>query len=398
MPPDTYPTNRSMQPLQIFQVMPREMYFGASRATSIDLCVRELMLASRHRCRTRIFSEEVDDPFCDFPLTALPSPRHARTFNRANFIAAEARRLRPDIIMVQQHLPTAAAIALRVPNAKVILHTHNFQKSYAAGASLRDRLRRNGRKYRYNQLAGLLYVSEACRTAFNNDWPDVSIPDCVVNNGFDFSKWRPAPQRDQSIVYAGRCAPEKGILEMARAVAGLLPHHPGWRARFRLSAVDAHPELFDEIRATLAALGSQAEILVQQPFEEVKALFESAAIAVVPSIYNEAFGRTALEAHAGGAALISSGSGGLAEVSGSAALRLSKVEPDEISRAIQTLIGDEKLRENLARAGAMRVQSRLNISTQAAQFDAFCETIATGNPGRFNRLERGAYAPHKRAA
>jgi glycosyltransferase involved in cell wall biosynthesis len=365
--------------LSVFQVMPREMYFGASRASSIDLCVRDLVSASRFRTGTKIFAEAVEDHFPGFDIDPLPSPRRGATAARAAHIARAARRERPDMIIVQQHLPTAAAIAAQVPDAKVVLQTHNFQKSYDAESSLWTRIRRAGRRRRYARLAGIIHVSRACAQRFKAAWPEIVAPSCVINNGLDFGLWHPAPHRSAEILCVGRCAPEKGVLEAAQALAALLPRFPDWKARFILSQMDVHPDYSAEVRRILSSLGSQAEIGVQRPFAEVKAAYERAAIAIVPSKWTEPFGRTALEAHAGGGALISSGTGGLAEISGETALMLPSVTPDAIARGVETLIKDPGLRERLAREGAARVRNHFDIKRQAMRLDEFCCSLVYGN-------------------
>ena len=366
--------------LSVFQVMPREMYFGAARATSIDLCVRDLVTFSTLRETTRIFAEAREDCFAGFTVDPLPGAKRAATFTRANHIAKIARRERPDLIVVQQHLPTAAAIAYRLPRTRVVLFTHNFQKAYRGGNALLNGLRRRARGLRYGRLAGIIHVSTTCQRDFAEAWPSVTVPNCVVTNGLDYSAWTPGQERLPEILYVGRCAPEKGILEAAQALVATLPRHPSWRARFILSSADANPTYFRSVRAALASLGEQVTIELQQPFDEIKSTSERAAIALVPSKCRESFGRTALEAHAGGAALISSGNGGLVEVSGAAALYLPAVTPGEIANALERLIGSAELRARLARDGAERVKALFDIRTQAARFDAFCRMIVHGSP------------------
>jgi glycosyltransferase involved in cell wall biosynthesis len=383
---EIYRRHEQSERLTVFQVMPREMYFGASLATSIDLCVRDLVSFSRFRATTRIFAEARDDCFSGFTVDPLPPPKRAATFRRANHIAKIARHERPDIIVVQQHLPTAAAIAIRLPRTKVVLFAHNFQKSYQSGNPVLSALRRRARGLRYARLAGIIHVSETCRQDFAENWPSVSVPGCVVTNGLDFSAWNPARERLREVLCIGRCAPEKGILEAAEALAAVLPKYPAWRARFVLSAIDAHPDYFRNVRGALAGLGEQAIVQIQRPFDEIKAASERAAIALVPSKCRESFGRTALEAHAGGAALISSGNGGLTEISGRAALHLPEVTQGEIAAAVETLIGNEELRASLAQDGANRVRALFDVRTQAAWLDGFCRTIAcsASHPARIN--------------
>ncbi|MBX2804335.1 MAG: glycosyltransferase family 4 protein [Hyphomicrobiales bacterium] len=368
------------------------MYFGASRATSIDLCVRDLVFASRRQHETGIYAAEIEDPFPDCTFVPFPSHGSPSTYQRANFIAARAKALKPDVIVVQQHLSTAAAIAMRVPGIKVILHTHNFQKTYESSAGITAWLKRSIKKYRYNRLAGIIHVSQACEKAFIRDWPELSLPSCVINNGLDFSGWRPATERKNEIVYAGRCAPEKGVLELAEGIRPVLSAHPSWSARFILSAPDSHPDYLGKVRKAVAELGEQAVIEIQRPFDAVKNAFENASIAVVPSICSESFGRAALEAHAGGAALISSGTGGLAEVSGANALRLGSVAPVQIGNAVQTLITDQDLREKLAYDGMIRVRKLFDINQQADQFARFSRAVS-GNGFNVHQLNPGMIEP-----
>src|SRR5688572_3024814 len=80
-------SGRYGRPPSIFQVMPRGMYFGPSRATSIDLCIRDLSLASAFRASTTIFAEAVADPFPGFAILDLPQASPATTFTRANYVS-----------------------------------------------------------------------------------------------------------------------------------------------------------------------------------------------------------------------------------------------------------------------------------------------------------------------
>jgi glycosyltransferase involved in cell wall biosynthesis len=366
------------KPFSLFHVMPREMYFGPLQATSIDLCVRDLVAASRFAATTTIIAERIDQPFAGFNVDPFPPARRALTYARTGYVTRQARLERPDVVIVQQHLPTAAAVARRMPGLKVILHRHNFAKALAKGMSLRDRIRRAFRKRRYAHLAGIVHVSEACATAFAQAWPDLHVPSCVVHNGLDFAAWNPSAERSKEIILVSRCAPEKGVLEAAEATVAVLDAFPDWRARFMLSNIDTHPDYFSRLRQTLARRGARIELQTQRPFDEIKAACEKASIALVPSRWVEPFGRTALEAHAGGAALISSGTGGLSEISGGAALTLPSVTPHGIAASIRTLIEDAELRHRLAREGAERVRARFDIRAQANRLDSFCQAVASG--------------------
>jgi len=364
---------------RIFQIMPRRMYFGPVRATSIDLCVRDLVRASRFAATTRVIAGAIEQPFDDCAISYFPENVGSTTGSRANFVARLVREQQPDVVVVQAHLPTASAIARRCPGTKVVLHTHNFQKSNYKRLSLTGQVHRLFKRERYRRLAGIIHVSEACARDFAAAWPDVNVPQTVIYNAFDFSEWRPAQTRTQEILCVGRCIDTKGVIEAAQAVARTLPSHPDWRARFIVSTVQVEPEYYAAVQAALAPLGAQVSIEVQQPFPVVKAAYERAAIALVPSKWTEPFGRTALEAHAGGAALISSGTGGLREASGEHALYLPEVSPATISGAIDTMIGSADLRTQLAVGGAAWARERLSVQAQGANLDAFLDHLKPYN-------------------
>ena len=360
----------------ILQVLPRGMRYGLTVATSIDLYVSEM--AAHSRFRVEVVAECGDPSLPAAAVHVLPRFAFAETRRRARRIASLAHTLSPSAVVVQQHLPSAAALRARV-GAPIILQKHNFLRASRNVGWLRDASHWR-RTHQLNALAGLTFVSRAVLAQFEQDWPEVAIPRRVVANGFDAKAWRPERERARTVLVVGRVTPEKGLLEAAHALAAVLPRHPDWTTSFVASEPERFPDYFAAIGAALAPLGPQARLLVGRPFEEVKALNERAAIALAPSVWREPFGRTCLEAHAGGAAVVSSGSGGLREISGEAALYLPAVEPARIAAAVEALIVDEPLRERLAAEGRVRVERLFDVRRVAADLDDFCaEAIERAN-------------------
>jgi glycosyltransferase involved in cell wall biosynthesis len=342
------------------------MNFSATRASSIDLFVSEVAAASR--LAIEIVAEAGEPPLPAAKLHRLPSYPVGQTFFRARYVAALAREVAPQLIVVQQHLPSAAAIAARV-DAPVLLQRHNFMRAPRGGWF-------GGRHTRaLARLAGVTFVSEAASEEFSENWPEVTIPRWVVPNGVDARTWRPQTIRDKFALVVGRATPEKGLREAAQALSAALAEEPSWSATFVVAGVSRGAAYLAEVRAALLPLGGRARVLTDVPFATVKALNESAAIVLVPSKWREPFGRTCLEAHAGGAAVISSGSGGLREISGDAALYVPDADPAGLTAAIRTLVADDALRARLASLGRSRVESLFDLAKVAAKLDDACEEI-----------------------
>ena len=349
----------SSHPLAI--VLPRGTSFGPARATSIDLCVHDFVLNSRYAQATRIHCAAVAEPYAGFEMRFDEGGAGGQALKALRF----ARRIKAEgagLTVVHQHLPTALLLSKLLPHP-VLLHTHNFQRGMAP--SLGRRLRR----WRYSSLAGVIFVSEECRSDFHQNWPDVPVPTFVVHNGLDMSLWTPASTRRKQILVAGRAAPEKGVVEAAKALRQTLPQLPGWTGLFMLTEVDRHPAYYAELLKVVADCNGAIEIVTNQPHLAVKKATEESEIALVLSKWREPFGRTAIEAHAGGAALISSGSGGLREVSADTCLYVDPDDEKALTEAIMKLGSDDDFRRHLAAAALERTLQNFEIRKVSGTLD-----------------------------
>jgi glycosyltransferase involved in cell wall biosynthesis len=338
------------------------MHFCESRATSIDLCVRDMVHYSRFRDRTTVIGDAVDRPFPGIRFLPRPVTRPDTFALRAPKLLRLVRGLAPDLVCVQDHLRTASFLARRLA-VPVVLQKHN---TIPHPKGWFDRRKTQAQ---YNRLAALVFVSDSLRSDFEQRWPDVRTRLEVVTNSLDTALWAPAAQRDKTILVVGRATPDKGIMPAALALAQVLTRHPDWQARFILNEVHAVADYFAEVAAQIGRLGPQAALSVQRPLAEVKQAMENGSILVVPSVFREPFGRVALEAHAAGLAVISSGTGGLRQVSGDAALYLPAIEPASIATAIERLISHTALREQLAGSGRERAVGMFDVRTVIARCD-----------------------------
>ena len=156
----------------VLQVLPRGMRYTQSAATSIDLYVSEM--AAHSRFRVEVIAELSDRPLPAAAVHALPRFAFAETQRRSRRVAALVGSLRPAAVVVQQHLPSAAALRVRV-DAPIILQKHNFLRVSRSVSWLRDASHWR-RARQLNALAGLTFVSRAVLAEFERDWPEVTIP------------------------------------------------------------------------------------------------------------------------------------------------------------------------------------------------------------------------------
>jgi glycosyltransferase involved in cell wall biosynthesis len=196
-----------------------------------------------------------------------------------------------------------------------------------------------------------------------------------VYNGIDLARFtRPEGQTLQSalglpatsrVVFgSGRAMPYKGIevlIEAARLLedAGLRDVHVAWAGdgpAFARLAAKAH----DVGLQRFHFLGRR---------DDVPALLASATVAVVPSLWAEAFGLTVVEAMAAGAPVVASATGGIPELirPEETGLLVPPGDPVALAAAIRRLLDDAALRARLSARGREEAQSRFSLERAAEE-------------------------------
>jgi glycosyltransferase involved in cell wall biosynthesis len=177
----------------------------------------------------------------------------------------------------------------------------------------------------------------------------------------------PTPSLDQPLIpaadsrtflFAAKLAPYKGVslLLDAWAAADL----PGATLR----VVGDGPEA-DLVRAA-AERDPRIDFVGHVPSEQMSRLYAEARAVLVPSTWDEPFGRVAAEALAHGRPVITSGRGGLHEVVGDEAGWITGTDPEPLTRALVEAGDDGEIRRR-ARAATDRHRELFapDVTTQA---------------------------------
>ena len=357
--------------LKIAYVLLRNAHFGPRLASSVELCVRDLVLYSRHVRTTLVACPPVDGPFEGVEIATIPDVSVGGNVAKALGVARLLRRRGIDIAVVENHLPAASLIAA-TSGARVLLHSHAYETAPRGAAGIA------AARLKVAPLAGLAFVSEDALARFRANFPFARAPMRAIPNGLDMQDWSATEAKDPTIVGVGRALADKGHIEAMAAIASALKGRPDWSARFILSAAEREPETVRTLRNAAETSGGRVRIDANMPHAEVKAAWEKAAIGLALTRTPEPFGRTALEALASGTALIASGLGGLAEVCGPCAVTVDPNDAKGLAAALGALMDAPDRRADLARAGRRRVEALFDIRTVARRMDDFID-VCTGD-------------------
>lgn len=348
--------------MRIAIVLPRGGRYDPDNANSMETVVRTLSHESRFATAIHVICEGDEGEAPAPGLIRIPAGLGRGARNAA--VIEALKRLDPDVIEFHQQLKAAAQIAARFRDKIRVLHRHTRIKPPGNPLeALRYRLR-------LRAFDRLVFVSRTAADEFLGDYPDLSARVAVVCNPIDAASWRGDPEdRDPVILFAGRAMPEKGLDVFCQAVATTLEQRPDWRATLMLGDWERHQAWAQPHVDGLARFGSRVTIMRSAPIADVVAATRRAAIAVTPSRVREALGLTALEAHAGGAALISSGRGGLREASGDHALYVDPDDADALAEALCGLIDDPVRRRRMARRAQVFVKATHAPAVRATELD-----------------------------
>jgi UDP-glucose:(glucosyl)LPS alpha-1,2-glucosyltransferase len=351
-------------------ILPLREHFRLTDAGAVALTVKDFYLASRYQHELVVFGGYFDH-FPDINYHYIQSGFwgiFGQNLAYAKRCIHELATSQIKIVEVHNRVHLALRIKKALPHLQVTLYLHNDPHPMAGLVKVRER------NHVLEQLDLVYCVSHYVQMRLLEGLEAKLLTRSrVIYNAIPLNYSTDYKNRQLWIVYAGRFVAQKGVLELAKALASLLPRFPDWKVVFLGAKGFGHQagqsKYEQAVYAELAHVAGQIDFRGHVQHDEVMNVFNQASIAVIPSIDAEAFGRTTLEAMDSGCAVISSTVGGLKEVAGDAAVLMESVSPNALSDALSLLIRDHTLRHDCALKCRLYARSKFSLSEQSSNLD-----------------------------
>jgi glycosyltransferase involved in cell wall biosynthesis len=330
---------------------PKERFEPAG-AGAFALNVLETSRASRWKSGITVFGSPVEQPFTEVAFRPIVAPKWSLRGRNVAMVLRYAnvvKREPPDLVEVFNRPVMVDHLRRRFAGTRLILHLGNDPRGMDGSRSVAERQKLLA------QCDAIVCVSEFMRRCFLDGVDDpLSRRAVVIHTGV------PAPAafpdgKEKTIIFAGRVALEKGVLQLVQALARVLPQHPSWTARIIGARWFGNSGDLNPYEKEVLRTARQCERIVPEgylPHDDVVAALGKASIAVVPSCWDEpGHPRTADEALAQGAALICSKRGGIPEIGSERALFVDEVSADSLAAALNRLMSDDTEVRALQRRG-----------------------------------------------
>ncbi len=319
--------------MKISILLPYKENFSTKRAGAVSLYVKDITEKSKFKNKIKIYGETKDK------IKLLKNFVHLDIKNKVflsktnayiNEFVKQEKKNKSDLIEIHNR-PSYVNFIKKNLKTKIIIYFHNDPLSMKGSISIKDR------KDLLNNCEKIIFNSKWCQSRFiknlikqDYEKKTLIIPQSTSKIKINFKN------KKKIISFVGKLNSSKGYDSFGKAILKILKEFPDW---YSVVIGDEPRErlLFEHKRLKL--LGFKSNQFILKKLKEV-------SISVVPSKWNEPFGRSSLEASSRGCALIISNRGGLTETTKDS-LVITNVSENSIYRNIKLLIKNEKLRKNL---------------------------------------------------
>ncbi len=335
--------------LNIATILPYKENYTFAKASAASLWVSEFFKKSKYKKNNIIYGhtrskDYLSKNYKNINLKNLKSKLKSTTNEYAEKLLKEINNNNYDIIEVHNRPLLLFKLTNKVKN-KFIFYFHNDPLSMKGSRSVKERLKI------LESVEKIIFVSEWVRERFFLDIDqklqtktEVVYPSVNKQNKI---------KKEKNIIFVGRLNYSKGYDIFKDAVVRILDKFPKWNAY----------SLGDEDRRDIYINHPRHKELGFLNHKRTLDILNKSEIAVVPSRWEEPFGRTSLEASSRGCATIISNRGGLKETTNSAII-LKKLDSNELYLEIKKLITNNKKRKVIQSLSRKNIKHIINENTK----------------------------------
>ncbi len=337
------------QKIKIATILPYKENYTIDKASAASLWVSEFFKKSKFKKTSFIYGNTITKNYLtknykNIKLKSIKYKFRSSTKEYSNKILKDIKINNYDIIEVHNRPLILNILAKKLDN-KFIFYFHNDPLSMKGSRSIDERLNI------LNIVEKLIFVSEWTRDRFFLDLDTkLKTKTEIVYPSVEKAK---KIKKKNNIIFVGRLNHSKGYDLYQKAIIKILDEFPEWKA-YSIGDEDRRAIFIDHKRHFELGFLKHKKTLE---------LLNQSEIAVVPSRWEEPFGRTALEAASRGCATIISNRGGLKETTDHGII-LKKIDHISLYKEIKKLILNKKKRNQIQNLSRKNIKHLIHENTK----------------------------------
>ena len=335
--------------MKIATILPYKENYTVSKAQAAAIWVSDFFKYSKYKNQTFIYGntsskDYLTKNYINIKINNLKTKFTSNTKEYCNNFITKTKNKDYDIIEIHNR-PEVFNLLKKKFNSKFILYFHNDPLSMYGSKSSRERLKL------LISLDKIVFISKWVQDRFfiNLD-KKLSDKTEVIYHSID--KIKKKEKKEKRITFVGKLNTSKGYDIYKDAIIKILDEFKDWKA-FSIGDEDRKRPIINHINHSELGFLKHKEVLN---------FLGKSEIAVVPSRWEEPFGRTALESSSRACATIISNRGGLPETTDHCVI-LKKLDSNELYKQIKLLIKNETLRKKLQNGGFNNIKHLIKDNT-----------------------------------
>jgi len=339
----------SKNKINIATILPYKENYSLEKASAASLWVSEFFKRSKFKNNNFIYGNTnsknyLTKNYINIDLKSLKVKLQSTTKEYSNKLIKEINKNKFDLIEVHNRPLILYNLVKQIQN-RFIFYFHNDPLSMKGSKTIKERL------FLLKNVEKLVFVSQWVKNRFFKDLDlKLSAKTEIVYPSVYKQKAR---KKYRYISFVGRLNRSKGYDIFKKAIEKILDEFPDWKSL----------SVGNEERRSVYINHKQHKELGFLSHKKTLEILSKTEIAVVPSRWEEPFGRTALEASSNGCATIISNKGGLIETTDQAII-LKKLNESNLYKEVKNLILNVKKRKQIQRNSRKNIKHTISVNTK----------------------------------
>ena len=328
--------------IKIATILPYKENYTFAKASAASLWVSEFYKKSKFNQTNHIYGHTKNKDYLtknyfNIELNNIKSKFRSATNEYINKLIKKFIYHKYDLIEIHNRPVILNELTQKI-KSRYIMYFHNDPLSMNGSKSINQRLNI------ISKVEKVIFVSEWTQKRFFIGIDDkLKTKTEVVYPSVNYKK--KISKKEKFITFIGKLNRSKGYDLFAKVIMRILDEFPMWKAY----------SLGDEERRDIYIKHKNHHELGFLKHKDVLDILDKTSISVVPSRWEEPFGRTALEASSRGCATVISNKGGLPETTNQA-IMLKNLNEETLYKQIRYLIKNTKKRKKIQKNSQKNVQ------------------------------------------
>ena len=337
---------------EIAILLPYKENFTENNAGAASIWVKDYLNKSSLKSRSTVYGYLSDNSkplLKNFKNLKLGNSFVKKNISYTDKLYKEYLKYNFKIIEIHNRPESLLYLIKKKVKSKLIFIYHNNPQDLRSSSSINERI------FIAENTDQIYFVSNWVKNKFFEGLPYKHRNNCDILYPA-ISPIKKFPKKEKLIIFTGKLNSSKGFDTYGKSVIKILDKFTDWKAL----------AIGNEPREKFNFKHNRFQILDWVTHTKILNYYKKSSISVVPSRWQEPFGRTAMESAAFGCATITSKRGGLPETFDNT-LFINKINHHELSNIIEKLIKNVSLRKKIQRKNWKNVIH--NISDHVKKID-----------------------------